>query len=362
MKINILLPHKEKFDKKKASSVSITIRNNMSFSKFKKDIIVFGQVVNDPIYPKNFFGVEDPKWFFKSKNKNIAKKMCKKVLDAKLSKQLIEIHNRPHLINYIFKKVIDIPIILFLHNDPQTMKETKTVKQRKKILSQVKLILCVSNFIKEKFLDGIDDCHDKVLILYNGVTRFAKSFPSKKKSVLFVGRIVPDKGVHLYVNAVSQTAKKFPGWTFYIIGSTHLGENTLFSKFSKLVVDKFNKIGKQAKYSGFLNFSKVQKIMQSASIIVIPSTWAEPYGLVVSEAMSNGIAIITSNVGGIPEVLNEGGILIENINEEKIIKELIKLMNNPKKLKSYQKLAWNNFSHTSLEASRNLDGFRQKLI
>ena len=60
----------------------------------------------------------------------------------------------------------------------------------------------------------------------------------------------------------------------------------------------------------------VKKKMKTASIIVIPSLWQEPYGLVAAEAMSNGICIIASKVGGIPEINNDNGILIENINFE----------------------------------------------
>ena len=42
--------------------------------------------------------------------------------------------------------------------------------------------------------------------------------------------------------------------------------------------------------------------MKTASIIVIPSVWEEPFGLVAAEAMSNGIGIIASDIGGITEI------------------------------------------------------------
>ena len=45
--------------------------------------------------------------------------------------------------------------------------------------------------------------------------------------------------------------------------------------------------------------------MKTASIIVIPSIGEEPFGLVAAEAMSNGICIIASKVGGIPEIIKE---------------------------------------------------------
>ena len=55
--------------------------------------------------------------------------------------------------------------------------------------------------------------------------------------------------------------------------------------------------------------------MKTASIIVIPSVWEEPFGLVAAEAMSNGICIIASAIGGIPEIVKDNGILIQDINK-----------------------------------------------
>ena len=54
MKINILLPYKEKFDINQASSVSITVKNNLSYTKFLKNIRIYGQEVENPILKKNF--------------------------------------------------------------------------------------------------------------------------------------------------------------------------------------------------------------------------------------------------------------------------------------------------------------------
>ena len=66
--------------------------------------------------------------------------------------------------------------------------------------------------------------------------------------------------------------------------------------------------------------------MKTSSIIVIPSIWEEPFGLVAAEAMSNGISIIASKVGGMPEIIGDNGILIENINYQKLKKNLIEIL------------------------------------
>ena len=77
MLINILLPYKEKFSKNKASSVSLTVANNLQFSKYKKQIRVFGHNLQDPMYKDNFVGIDNSWNFLKSKNENIAQEMCK---------------------------------------------------------------------------------------------------------------------------------------------------------------------------------------------------------------------------------------------------------------------------------------------
>ena len=76
MKINILLPYKEKFDENKASSVSITVRNNLVYSKYLNQIKIYGQNVQKPLFKNNFIGFEHSFLSFKSKNifSNIYKK------------------------------------------------------------------------------------------------------------------------------------------------------------------------------------------------------------------------------------------------------------------------------------------------
>ena len=58
MKINILLPYKEKFDENEAASVSITVKNNLLHSKYFNDIRIYGQYVKNPLFSDNFIGLK----------------------------------------------------------------------------------------------------------------------------------------------------------------------------------------------------------------------------------------------------------------------------------------------------------------
>ena len=358
MKINILLPYKEKFDIHKASSVSITVSNNMRFSSYIEDIRVFGQKTKDPLFKENFLGFEHSFLSLKSKNRYLVDKMIIKILNNKDPKQLIEVHNRPYLVNYIKKKIKICPVSLFLHNNPKEMKGSKSIEDRAILLSHCSAIFCVSEFIKNEFIEGLTDNLHKVFVLYNGVERKISKFPNKKKEVLFVGRLVYDKGVDLYVDVISSIASQFSDWKFNLIGSHKLGEKENKNSFAYKVSKKFEKIGRQAKYYGFKDYSFVENKMRSSSIIIIPSRWQEPFGLVAAEAMSNGIAIIASNVGGLPEIIKTNGILIDNINFGKLKKNLIYLINDHTKRETLQKKAWKSFNLTSEISSRKLDNFR----
>ena len=361
MKINILLPYKEKFDEKKASSVSITVKNNLNHSVFFENVKIYGQVVDNPIFKDNFVGIKYSCLSFKSKNTLVADKMINHIVNLSENKQIIEIHNRPYLINRITKK-IDHPTSIFFHNDPQTMKGSKLVEEREEILRKCVRVYCVSRYIKNQFLKGITTNKYKVHVIYNGVDRKITKFPKKKKEILFVGRLVPEKGVDLFVNSVLAIAHKFPKWSFNLIGSNKLGDPNNLSAYAIKVSENFKKIGSQAHFHGFKDYDFVQKKMRDSSIIIIPSLWQEPFGLVAAEAMSHGAAIISSKVGALPEIIKKNGILIENINEKKLEKELLNLMNDHYKRKSLQLKAWKNFTLTSIHSSKILDRHREQIF
>ena len=101
MKINILLPYKEKFDKNKASSVSITVKNNLMHTKFLNGIKVYGQNVENALFKDNFVGLNYSIFSLKSKNTFLLHRMLMMISKDNSKKQLIEIHNRPYLINQI---------------------------------------------------------------------------------------------------------------------------------------------------------------------------------------------------------------------------------------------------------------------
>ena len=168
-----------------------------------------------------------------------------------------------------------------------------------------------------------------------------------------------EKGVHFNVDAIKDIAQKYPEWNFGLIGSFRLGDNKHRNFYSDEIIKKMKAIGPQAQFYGFKEQEFVEEKMKNASIIVIPSIWEEPFGLVAAEAMSNGACIVTSKVGGIPEIIKDNGILIDNINLKNLSSKIDNLITDNELRKSYQKKAWENFELFSKISSQRLDHFRQ---
>ena len=228
MKIDIILPYKEIFSETSASAVSITVKNSMEYSKFRKEISIYGQYTAKPFYQNNFVGIKINRIFNLGKNLSLVKKYLKASNVSKSNQTLIEIHNRPYLFNYLSKRLPNIPIILYYHNDPIEMKGSKTIYERKIILNKSAGIICVSEYIKNQFLKGIKKNHPKVYVLPNGIKRELKTKPKKEKKIMFVGRIVEEKGVHIFVNSIKKLIQKYPEWKFIIIGTYELISSILF--------------------------------------------------------------------------------------------------------------------------------------
>ena len=361
LKIDIILPYKEMFSPDRASAVSISVKNSIIHSKFKDNINVYGQFVNRPFNDINFNGFYANKIIHFSKNLSILKQYLKKTTNDK-SKKIIEIHNRPYLLNYLLiKKIVNQSLVLYFHNDPLTMKGSKSIKERLTILRKASAVVFVSNFLKEKFLEGINESFENIFIIPNSLdqnTNIEKI--NKSKQILYVGRIVQEKGVHIFANVVKNLSKKYKDWKFIILGSTKLGYNKT-SPFEKKIINNINLLDINAQYLGYTPNAKVKKIMSESSILIIPSIWEEPFGITAIEGLSNKMAIISSEVGGLKEILDGKGILIKNINEHKLQVELENLINNPEDIIKYQNLAWENYLFDQKKISAIQDKIREKI-
>ncbi len=259
MKIDIILPFREKFTLSKASAVSTSVKNSIMYSSYKNNIKIYGQHVNKPILENNFIGIKTNKFIHFSNNVSLVKNYLKLNTNDN-QKKIIEIHNRPYLLKYLFKQIKSNPIIIYFHNDPTKMKGSITVKEREEILQNTTAIVFVSDFLKERFLEGLSHTSSKLFVIPNSLNINKKSMLPKSNKVLFVGRLVKQKGVEIYVDAISKIAKNYPDWEFILIGNSGSRNRFFKNNYDKEIIKKFKSIAPNTNYLGFLSNKEVLKL------------------------------------------------------------------------------------------------------
>ena len=202
LKIATILPYKENYTLDKASAASLWVSEFYKNSKFKKYNFIYGHTKFKKYLTTNYININLKN--LKSKLKSTTNEYSKKLIkDLNLKDyDMVEIHNRPQLLHKLLEKVKN-RFIFYFHNDPLSMKGSRSIKERIKILNSTDRIIFVSEWVRERFFLDIDKkLQSKTEDIYQSVNlqRPAK----KKKSINFVGRLNYKKGYDLDKDAISK--------------------------------------------------------------------------------------------------------------------------------------------------------------
>ncbi len=128
--------------------------------------------------------------------------------------------------------------------------------------------------------------------------------------VAYLGRIVEPKGVHLAIKAVQQYNKSAQRpVTLKIAGKHYSGEKDEY--WQAKIAPEVD--GKTVEYLGFIRDTQAKgAFLAGAEALLMPSTWDEPFGLSMVEALASGTPVIGLDSGSIPEVVRDGttGIVV----------------------------------------------------
>ena len=172
-------------------------------------------------------------------------------------------------------------------------------------------VITVSNSMKHELCSMFNVPHDKVNVIYNGINpeefdipmdnheknEFRKSFGVQphEKMVLFVGRLVYQKGVEYLIKAFPKILEQHPDSKLVIAGAGdmrgYLEELAWNMGYGDKVV-----------FLGFIDGMTLKKLYRTTDVAVIPSIY-EPFGIVALEAMAGGAPVVVSDVGGLSEII-----------------------------------------------------------
>ena len=147
----------------------------------------------------------------------------------------------------------------------------------------------------------------------------------------------------------------------FLIGNSGTRNKFFKNKFENEIIEKFKNIGPNTNQIGFISNPEVLKIMEKSSILVVPSLWQEPFCLTAIEGLANRMIVIGNNVGGLKDIIKGRGILIDNINAEKLSLKLNELMKNPILMNKFKNKCWENYIFDQKKVSNQQDNIRENI-
>ena len=146
----------------------------------------------------------------------------------------------------------------------------------------------------------------------------------RDKSLIFVGRLVSDKGVDLLLRALKilRNDNLFPDLT--IVGSGP-EEQSLRKLASELGLDR------QMTFAGQKSGGALAEALNQHRILVVPSRWAEPFGIVALEGIACGCVVVGSEQGGLKEAIGPCGATFDNGDPGALATQLKRLLAEPER-------------------------------
>ncbi len=219
----------------------------------------------------------------------------------------------------------------------------------------------ITDSVRRRFPQYADRCHT----IYNGVDpgRFVPAdrgsgHPAASRRVLFVGRVSPEKGLHILLEAFQIVARECPESRLQILGQLgsappefivapaedpQVASLTRFyaagsrSGYYRHLLALARQLGIQDRvdFWGQRPYPEVVGFYQGADLVVNPS-FCESFGRSLIEGMACGVPVVATRVGGVPEIVDDGrtGVLVERGDPGALSEAMLHILSDPERGRS----------------------------
>lgn len=255
-----------------------------------------------------------------------------------------------------------IPLVLTAHN----VWDDELWKKMNMMSDYWDGVIAVSDYIKKELIK-VGYPEEIIMTVHHGIdyTKFSPGsdedlrktyqvYPNfKNRRVIFhPARMSLDKGCHLSVKALKLIKKEFPD-VLLVMAGTHTtvdwgGHQQRHVNIINNLIDELDL--RENVFIKFFLWEEIDMVYQGAEIVIYPSCFEEPFGLVMLEAMATAKPIIVSRAGGMPEVVKDGvnGFIIPMNDYEALAERCLTLLKQPEKAKQMgetgRKMAISNFN------------------
>lgn len=154
--------------------------------------------------------------------------------------------------------------------------------------------------------------------------------PEQDGLIVFTGGLREKKGVRQLLQAMPQVIRAYPQAHLWLYGKDTLDRANGKSFLAQLQCELPSEIQEKVKFWGAVPHENLPQINAQASVLVYPS-WMETQGIVVIEGMASARAVVASQTGPGPELIEDGvdGLLCNPLEADSIAEKLLSLLSNP---------------------------------
>lgn len=203
-----------------------------------------------------------------------------------------------------FQSKYGIPVVYTCHSLIANEKGPNSKHKRQALKHQVQLLKTANNIVvpSQSELDLLKRkypfCANRLSVIRHGVISRKQTARGPRHRLLFVGRLVPVKGVAPLLEAVAKLKQSGNKVKLDLVGT---GSKS-YTKYLKALVKKLG-ISSEVRWLGFRSHKQVQSMYASYGAVILPSL-QESFGLVAVEALASGVPLVATRAGGLAESVN----------------------------------------------------------
>ncbi|MDQ0090785.1 spore coat protein SA [Paenibacillus anaericanus] len=241
----------------------------------------------------------------------------------------VDVHNRPQLAYQLKARLPLARVFLTLHSTTFISSSSQPGSRTLPMLESVDGLIVNSKYLKDEIMRRFPSLSTPISVNPLGVSledfvprwslsgellreaRLADFGWNNRKIVLFIGRLLPSKGVHHLLEVFPTVLEKEKDAMLVIVGSAFYGVNRESDYVRKLKV-LAEPYKDRVVFLPYVPYPRVADWYNLADILVVPSGGEEAFGLVNVEAMASAVPVVATGVGGIPEIVMDGvtGVLL----------------------------------------------------
>ncbi len=220
-----------------------------------------------------------------------------------------------------------LPRVLTLHSPLQP---SARQGYQGRLIAEADRVITVSEAAGATLAGAIPEARAKLSVLRNALplpTLAPKSLPLQPPRLLGIGRLVVEKGFDTVLRALARLAAEGLRPAMTLAGS---GPERRRLELLAQDLD----IAGQVQFLGWVLPETVPALLNDASLVVMPSRWNEPFGLVALEAAQMGRPVLASDCGGLPEIVESGrtGLLLPPEDDRAWAEAITMLLADPQRM------------------------------